>query len=796
MSSLRSRNILLTISAVVIFIGLALLLTSSPAEADDPCCPQGDAVGTVLYFKGSNANNGDLAKDRPVGDDHESTTIFPGSGNEQYLGTWTSTELEYDWSFEDTKMEVQLPAIGTNVIGESVNTTFRVEVHVGNVDIEIHTEGCRLNQTMKYFRGEKDVSLSISAGQTIEIDVYVREIGATGGQLRWDSEEANAFLSINASSSKVKLLDRIEKGNHVTYVEASSPWGLSDIDDFGVFIYDESRIPEDSEWSDYEDAKLYDTSDSITVDWTTTSEGDTIKGVWVWKKDLAEMEGVPHLAVYADGGEQTPPFSSSEIEYKVRSENNSNMGVYLTIIGIMLLVGGGMAAYQKLVLHQAVGQILMYAGTITIGGIIVMAGIYNAAYSDAEQTMPDFVVETLDDETIDSQDLEGKVVVISFGGAYCDGGIFVDQGKEMVKAHEEFKDDDDVVFISVNIEGCCPDSEFQEFKDDIGADWAFIKLEDGNKMISRFKITSQPTIKIIDEDGVITFSHQGSVLKAGKFKEKIEESKSGIVTTDSNTFTGSGFLFALILGIVGFFCPCAFALLPGYMTTQLADNSSSEEMMEQFEKGEDSKEKADLRRLLGGLKMGVIAMAGLIGVFMVFALLGWVLEDSIASVLEYYSFILGPALAILGVMFVFHIPLPSLNIGERVTSTEFYSDQFKPFVERTIGNTESEEVKQYMGVMGYGAAYASASMGCHGPFFIAILLLGLSGGFAYMLQMIFFYGFGMGIVLVAISILVAAAKFAVIDKIQKNIPAINRISGLMLIFAGIYIFIDVLGKYY
>jgi len=307
--------------------------------------------------------------------------------------------------------------------------------------------------------------------------------------------------------------------------------------------------------------------------------------------------------------------------------------------------------------------------------------------------------------------------------------------------------------------------------------------------VGKFKITSMPVIVMIDEDGDIAYTNQDSLLKADKFEDKIRDVEEG-KATGGLTFTGGDLMFAFFVGITAFFAPCAFPLLPGFMTYQLGRAKGDEDGIHGYYDDEgyfyEAEDEDENPGVMTGLKMGIAAMIGITGVMVVFALLGWLLEDFIQANLKYYTPVLGVVIIILGAIFLLHIPLPTGNLRERLTSTRFYEQRIRPRIESWQG-VDGSEGSLHLGVMAYGAGYASASMGCHGPIFIAVVLIGLGGGFLLTLEMILLYALGMGICMVIVCILVAAARDVIIERLQARLVLINKISGLFLIIAGLWI---------
>ena len=568
---------------------------------------------------------------------------------------------------------------------------------------------------------------------------------------------------------------------------AFSFWGLDDIDTIDMLIMDPALMMGGTVWEDIRDnATLYETSDSVTSNWVVSeSEDGFMSGTWTWKLPSNSPKDLEVLGYATDGG-FIPAFKSDSTEQSVSSTSGGSEIPWMFIIGIMLAIGVAMAGYERRVMDHDLKQIIIMTTTVVVVGIVLLSTFHNAAFSSEKQSAPDFEIETIDGNSISLRDLRGKVVVISFSGISC--SFCEPQMEEMVKVRQEFIDDDDVFFLSINMMTGDNDEAWRDFRSEIGADWDFSMDTDG--LVGKFKITSMPVIVMIDADGAMAYTHQKSMLESEKFESNIKDVKQG-VDIGGLTFTGGSLMFAFFVGITAFFAPCAFPLLPGFMTYQLGrlkdGQISSEAIWDEDVEWFDQDNRGASPGVLKGLKVGVAAMAGITSMMITFALLGWLLEDFIQANLKFYTPVLGVVIVILGAIFLLHIPLPTGNLKARITNSGFYHRVIGTKVDDWQGG-EGSEGSLHLGVMAYGAGYASASMGCHGPIFIAVLLLGLAGGFLMTLQMILLYALGMGICMVIVCVLVGATQDAAIETLQEKLPIINKISGFFLIIAGIWIF--------
>lgn len=217
-----------------------------------------------------------------------------------------------------------------------------------------------------------------------------------------------------------------------------------------------------------------------------------------------------------------------------------------------------------------------------------------------------------------------------------------------------------------------------------------------------------------------------------------------------------GFPFAA--GLIAAFNPCGFAMLPTYLTYFLGLDSDDDTNVAQS--------------VLRGGKVGLALTAGFLSVFAVFGILfEVVLPDAASDAIRDWLwlvtsisgiFILGLGIAMLrGFQPVLNLPKLQMGTGSR-----------------EIGS-------MYL----FGVSYGVVSLGCTiGPFLIAVVnsvsSADVSGGpiWAFIA-----YALGMSSVILFLTMALAAGRSSVASKMRSLLPKINRISGVLLLFAGVYL---------
>ncbi|MEV0831169.1 cytochrome c biogenesis CcdA family protein [Nonomuraea rubra] len=206
---------------------------------------------------------------------------------------------------------------------------------------------------------------------------------------------------------------------------------------------------------------------------------------------------------------------------------------------------------------------------------------------------------------------------------------------------------------------------------------------------------------------------------------------------------------AVSAGLVAAFNPCGFALLPAYLTMLVADGRS-----------------AGSGPVARALLLGAAMTAGFVTVFGVFGLVVTPLAVSVGRFLPWATILIGLALTGLGIWLLtgreLLIRTPRLSTGRPAAS--------------------------FASLYGYGLSYAVASLSCTiGPFLAvtsaALAARGIAGGFIVFVA----YGIGMGLVVAALSLVVALAGSTVIARTRAVLPYVSRVSGVLLVLAGLYV---------
>lgn len=215
-------------------------------------------------------------------------------------------------------------------------------------------------------------------------------------------------------------------------------------------------------------------------------------------------------------------------------------------------------------------------------------------------------------------------------------------------------------------------------------------------------------------------------------------------------------ILSIIFGIAAFFSPCAFTVLPAYVSNYL------------------TKEEAKKPTISKLLKLGSLAALGIILVNMIIGIVIAILGSATPFSKDPRTDIplilgiriaAGFFIAILGVMTLMH---KSFRIG---------------FIQNFIGKKELSK-----SVFWYGLMYNAAALGCTGPIMLGLMLYAYaSGSFATALTSFAVFSLTMGFLMVSVTVLTGLFKSMIIKKMVVATPIITKIAGVIMIIVGLAI---------
>lgn len=199
--------------------------------------------------------------------------------------------------------------------------------------------------------------------------------------------------------------------------------------------------------------------------------------------------------------------------------------------------------------------------------------------------------------------------------------------------------------------------------------------------------------------------------------------------------------FAVYAGVLTFFSPCAYALLPGYVGFYVG--------------------RAEGESTLGGsLARGLVAGVGVLVVLGTFLGATYLVGNRVVDVLTVIEPGVGLALVVLGLLVVFdRAPSVSIRLPERRTGL--------------------------LGFGIFGAGYAAASAGCVAPIVLAVVSVTLTGPTTDALFVLGSYVATVSTLMVSVTVAAGTGLSAGRDWVMENRGRLEQVAGVVLILAGL-----------
>lgn len=209
---------------------------------------------------------------------------------------------------------------------------------------------------------------------------------------------------------------------------------------------------------------------------------------------------------------------------------------------------------------------------------------------------------------------------------------------------------------------------------------------------------------------------------------------------------------AFAAGMVATVNPCGFAMLPAYLSY--------------FMGLDDGEDRSQVTAVRSALAVGGIVSLGFLLVFGVTGILITAGFRSIIDWIPWLALLIGIGVIILGIALLRGF---DLNVS-------------------LLKAKRGQKGRDFRSVFAFGVSYAVASLSCTLPVFLTVVAgqvtqSNLISGLVTFLV----YGFGMALVLVALTVALALGKSSLVGRFRAAMKHVNTISGVILIVAGIYI---------
>ena len=245
------------------------------------------------------------------------------------------------------------------------------------------------------------------------------------------------------------------------------------------------------------------------------------------------------------------------------------------------------------------------------------------------------------------------------------------------------------------------------------------------------------------------------------------------------------YFFAVGAGVMVFFSPCSFPMLPGYMSFYLANKKQRTGKFDETAARET-------------LPDGLAAAAGLTGILLLIGILLIPFISIIGGFVPLLELVIGIMIAGLGIMMVMEydsepIVRPFRNLMSTIGSSPpvmFAKNGIEKVVQRYwskdftfSGNSDGTRV----GLFWYGVAYGSAAAGCVAPVVIGLLTASIGKGIITGLLVFLIFSFTAGMLMVGFTMLVAASESTIVEKLKASTRQIEMAGGIIMIIVGLYL---------
>ena len=234
-------------------------------------------------------------------------------------------------------------------------------------------------------------------------------------------------------------------------------------------------------------------------------------------------------------------------------------------------------------------------------------------------------------------------------------------------------------------------------------------------------------------------------------------------SSSSSNFLGNfgdalPFGFAFAAGMVSTVNPCGFMMLPAYLGLYVGSQGEEEQ-------------KLSLTQRLA--KASVVSVAVGLGFVVLFGTAGIVISAGAQSIVDIF-------------------PWVGLGVGAILTLTGGYimagGKLYTAFATQTASKIGDPRDASLKGYFLFGLSYATASLSCTLPIFIALISSSLAtGNFIDAAGQFLVYALGMAFVITVLTLSLALAQNQVSQALRKVLPHTNLISSILLLVAGGYI---------
>lgn len=448
-------------------------------------------------------------------------------------------------------------------------------------------------------------------------------------------------------------------------------------------------------------------------------------------------------------------------------------GAYVYLLMIMILVGLGILMFKTKDRSARSALAAVMVITILVGSVFAtsMGG------TEAAQA-PDITFTDIDQETVSLSDFKGKVVVLDMMATWCPGCRRA--MSELKEVHEKYGDS--IEMISVDIDLKETEAQLRDFQREYGAKWRFTMDTDDHKFLEEFRVQEIPKIVVIDINGGVVYAESAEI-PAEDLMDIIDEAAMGgrsLVSLGAGGTTAGGLIiWAMGLGVLAFFAPCSFPLLPGYMTYYLGVRDET-------------------RKQRKALNAGLAAASGIVLLFLMVAVLVGLFGSTISRYILYLQPIVGVLLIVMAILIIMGITINygwatypiRRGLGYAIGGLGRMRQSIRPGSESEGTAPTEETVKRYEGPFYYGLGYGAAAAGCMAPVVIALIILAASlGSFLGAVGIFLVFALSMASLMVVLTVVIGTYGEKMMSKVNVSPQKVKVFSAGLLLVVGAWILV-------
>lgn len=302
--------------------------------------------------------------------------------------------------------------------------------------------------------------------------------------------------------------------------------------------------------------------------------------------------------------------------------------------------------------------------------------------------------------------------------------------------------------------------------------WEIIEFTRGD-MVEEYQAQAIPVVLVIDHEGFIVAKENSGTPTGGwgEFDSVVlaaadgeaEDLRFSLAEVDRSA--GAIFTMGLLLGVLVYFSPCAFPILPGYISYYVGLGQREDELIEAGK----LESRMPAHWILGGLAaLGQLTFFAIIGVIV----LGLGSIINLSGVLHYFALAVAILLIVLGAFMLTGGTAHLLGFVQKLVdkySTTEMDDRFTP------------KRNMYLWGIGYSAASIDCTAAAVIPFIAYLALIGGAATWTGLAGLML----SVSLLMIAVTTVVGLGQQQFINILRRSTGLIKAIGAWMMMMAGI-----------